>query len=150
MKQLSLLFATSMSFYGMGLIMITQIYIYKSWVLIKDNDSLDSLRLTFWEKLPYIFAPVGILIFLNIFLLGYHPVNTPPFLLWLALVLILSTVSLTGLMWGRWQSRITFEHHRTGSPLLAKLIETHWIRVLLVASYVLVMFIASAITFAKK
>src|SRR5699024_2399581 len=102
-----------------------------------------------WRKLPYfVFAPIAIVLICNIILLWQHPENTPMVLIWVALAFHLLVDVLSGFMWGLWQAKLTFEHHGPDSPLLARLINTHWIRILLVTLNGLALLAAAIISFS--
>ncbi len=150
MSSIILLLSTvALSFYGVGVIWVMELDVFRTWALLNDIEELNRVRGAHWKKLPYfVFAPIGLLLILNILLLWYHPATTPSSLIWLALCLHLLSDVLTAFMSGRWQARLTFEHHGPESPLLTQLINTHWIRTLLVTLNGIVLLWAAVVMFA--
>jgi len=143
-----LLSTVALSFYGVGVIWAMELDVFRTWALLNDVEELNRVRGAHWKKLPYfVFVPIGLLLILNIALFWYHPATTPLFLVGLALGIHLLSDVLTAFMWGRWQGQLTFEHHGPDSPLLARLIKTHWIRTLLVTSNGIILLWAAIATF---
>lgn len=128
-----LIISLCLSFYGIGLIWMLQLIIFRSWQLTTSADQLQLVRSDYWKKIPSIvFLPVGILFILTVWLLFLPlPAGIGP-LIWLAFAFQILSHILTGFTWGRWERLLSIEHHRPDSPLLSRLISTHWIRVVLV------------------
>lgn len=89
-----------------------------------------------WRKLVYwIFIPVGLALIGGIALVWYHPVHSPAWAIWGALLCQVLALALTAIFWGRWQAKLSRDSSGSRSPYLAKILKTHWLRTLLVNAY---------------
>ena len=55
--------------------------------------------------------------------------------IWCALGSLMASCLLTGLLWGRWQAKLSKDPLGPASPYLDKILSTHWIRTLLINAY---------------
>src|SRR5262249_34983116 len=93
-------------------------------------------------KLPYwIFTPVGLSLLGSIALVWYHPTNSPPWAIWGVLLCQLLSIFLTALGWGRWQARLAQDPLGAHSPYLTKILNTHWVRTLLVNACAMILLV---------
>jgi hypothetical protein len=52
-----------------------------------------------------------------------------------AFAMLLASHLLTAVMWGPWQAKLSRDDRGSGSPYLAKILSTHWIRTALINAY---------------
>lgn len=138
MEKSSLIFLLAnmaLAFYNTGTIWAMEVDIFRSWALL-DPQSFNRVRRTHWKKLPYwIFLPVGTALVGSMVLIGYHPAGSPVWAIWGSLACQLCSHLLTALFWGPWQAKLTKDPGGAASPLLKKILRTHWIRTLLINAY---------------
>jgi hypothetical protein len=100
-----------------------------------------------WHKIPFwIFIPYGLFLALSILLIWYHPASSPTWAIWGNLACFVLAIALTAALWARWQSKLESDNTGGRSPWLKKILDTHWIRVVLVnasAGFALVLVIAA-------
>jgi len=137
-EKYSLIFLVSnlaLAFYNTGTIWAMEIDIFRSWKLL-DQKSFSTVRKAHWKKLPYwVFIPVGIALLGSIVLIWYHPANSPKWAIWGNLACQLLSHILTAIFWGPWQAKLSTDHLGSESPLLLKILNTHWIRTVLINAY---------------
>ncbi len=129
----------AIGFYNVGTIWANEVDIFRSWKLINKNDFL-RVQKVHWKKLPYwVIIPWALEIIGSTTLIWYHPAGSPlwaifggAICLWLSLILTLS-------MWGPWQGKLSRDLLGSESPYLAKILKTHWIRVILINLYALIL-----------
>ena len=130
-----LLLNLALAFYNVGTIWAHEVDIFRSWKLV-DANSFARVQGVHWRKLPYwIFLPVGLAFGGAIALIWYHPDNSPAWAIWCALGCLIASNLLTGLLWGRWQAKLSKDPLAAASPYLDKILSTHWIRTLLINAY---------------
>ncbi|WP_353072532.1 hypothetical protein [Tunturiibacter gelidiferens] len=133
-----LLLNLALAFYNVGTIWAHEIDIFRTWRLI-GRAQFHDVQMVHFRKIPYwIFAPVGLALLGNIALLWYHPVGSPGWCGWAALVFQSLSILLTAAFWGRWQGRLARDECGPESPYLAKILRTHWLRTALINGYALV------------
>jgi hypothetical protein len=122
----------ALAFYNTGTIWAMEVDIFRSWRLL-DKTSFAAVRKAHWKKLPYwIFTPVGLAFAGAIILVWYHPACSPPSAIWINLVSQLSSHLGTAIFWGPWQARLSTDPLAAESPLLQKILRTHWVRTSLI------------------
>ncbi len=134
-----LLLNLALAFYNAGTIWAHEIDIFRSWKLL-DPRNFHAVQRVHWRKLRYwVLTPVGLSLLGSIILIWYHPGNSP---LWgiggVVLCQALSIV-LTASYWGRWQARLAQDPSGPDSHYLAKILNTHWVRTLLVNANALIL-----------
>ena len=131
----------------MGTIWAHEIDIFRTWKLI-GNAQFHQVQEVHFRKLAYwIFAPVGLALLGNLALIWYRPNDSPAWCVWAALVLQSLSAGLTAVFWGRWQAKLAKDERGADSPYLAKILETHWVRTLLINGYAIVFLIWAAKVF---
>ena len=127
-----LLLNLALNFYNVGTIWAHEIDIFRSWKLL-DPRNFHAVQRVHWRKLPYwVLAPVGLSLLGSIVLIRYHPGNSPRWgVAGVVLCQVLSIV-LTAGYWGRWQAPLAQDPASSASPYLAKILNTHCVRTLLV------------------
>jgi hypothetical protein len=131
----------AVGFYNVGTVWANEIDIFRSWKLLDQKD-FERVRQAHWKKLPYwVLFPWGLAIAGSTALIWYHPAGSPAWAiyggsgcLWLSLI-------LTIFMWGQWQKKLTHDPLGSESPYLAKIIQTHWIRTLLMSTYAIIVLV---------
>ncbi len=130
----------ALAFYNVGTIWAMEVDIFRSWRLL-DQGSFDVVRKTHWKKIPYwVFIPVGAALAGSMALLAYHPAGSPGWALWGNLACQLASHTLTAIFWGPWQAKLSKDPLGPNSPLLHKIIRTHWVRTGLINGYAAIIF----------
>ena len=136
-----LLLNVALAFYLVGCIWAHEVDIFRSWQLL-DPDTFRRVQATHWRKVPYwIFAPLGCALLSSVTLVWYHPAASPTWAIWGNLGLLLLSLILTALTWGRWQGQLSNDSLGAASSYLRKILRTHWIRTALINGYALVLLI---------
>ncbi len=134
-----LLFNLALAFYNVGTIWAHEVDIFRSWKLL-DPSSLHTVQRVHWRKLPYwVLTPVGLSLLGSIALIWYHPRNSPLSCVAGAVLCQALSILLTAAYWGRWQARLARDASGPDSPYLAKILNTHWVRTLLVNANALIL-----------
>ena len=124
-----------LAFYNVGTIWAHEVDVFRSWKLL-DPRSFPRVQETHWRKVPYwVFLPVGLALAGAIALIWYHPDNSPAWGIWCVPGCLILSCALTGLLWGRWQAKLSKDPLGSESPYLDKILTTHWIRTLLINAY---------------
>ena len=127
-----LLLNLALAFYNVGTIWAHEMDIFRSWKLL-DPSNFHAVQRLHWRKLPYwVLTPVGLSLLGSIVLIWYHPGNSP---LWGVAGTVLCqalSIVLTAGYWGRWQARLGRDPAGPDSRYLAKILNMHWARFLLV------------------
>lgn len=143
MEKFSIIFLLAnlaLAFYNTGTIWAMEIDIFRSWKLL-DRQSFNVVRKAHWKKIPYwIFIPVGIALLGSIVLIWYHPDGSPAWAIWGNLSCQLCSHMLTAFFWGPWQAKLSLDQEGSKSPLLRKILKTHWIRTVLINAYAAILF----------
>lgn len=130
----------ALAFYNTGTIWAMEVDIFRSWRLL-DKVSFAVVRRAHWKKLPYwIFIPVGLAFIGAILLIWYHPIGSPSWAIWVNLFSQLCSHLLTAVFWGPWQARLSTDTLAAESPILQKILRTHWIRTMLINIYAINLF----------
>jgi hypothetical protein len=115
-----LLLNLALAFYNVGTIWAHEIDIFRSWKLL-EHGSFHEIQRVHWRKLVYwIFIPVGLALIGGIALVWYHPVHSPAWAIWGALLCQVLALALTAIFWGRWQAKLSLDSSGSRSPYLAK------------------------------
>lgn len=131
----------ALAFYNTGTIWAMEVDIFRSWRLL-DKASFSAVRRAHWKKLPYwIFIPVGLAFIGAIVLIWYHPANSPSWAIWVNLLSQLCSHLLTAAFWGPWQAKLSTDPLAAQSPVLTKILRTHWIRTMLINIYAINFFV---------
>jgi hypothetical protein len=131
----------ALAFYNTGTIWAMEVDIFRSWRLM-DAASFQAVRKAHWKKLPYwIFTPVGVALSGSVVLTWSHPAGSPGWAIWGSLGCQVCSHVLTALFWGPWQAGLSRDPSGAKSPLLAKILATHWVRTLLINAYAAIEFI---------
>lgn len=129
---LLVLITAALAFYNAGTIWAHEVEIFRMWLLVPAERFRDVHR-AHWRALPYwIFAPFGLWIVCTIGLIWYHPSGSPAWAIAGATVGPVLSAVLTGFLWGRWQAMLANDPRGPDSPLLRRIVATHWIRTALV------------------
>jgi hypothetical protein len=130
----------AIAFYNTGTIWAMEVDIFRSWRLL-DINSFAEVRKAHWKRLPYwIFIPVGLAFVGAIILIWYHPAGSPSWVIWVNLLSQLSSHLLTAVFWGPWQARLSNDPLAAKSPILQKILRTHWVRTMLINIYAVNLF----------
>ena len=130
----------ALAFYNTGTIWAMEVDIFRSWRLL-DKTSFAAVRRSHWKKLPYwVFIPVGLAFIGAIILIWYHPAGSPSWAIWVNLFSQLSSHLLTAAFWGPWQAKLSKDPLSAKSPILQKILRTHWIRTMLINIYAINLF----------
>lgn len=130
-----LLLNLALAFYNVGTIWAHEVDIFRTWKLV-DPEAFPHVQGAHWRKLPYwVLLPVGLALAGAIALIWYHPDNSPAWTIWGALGCLTVSCILTGLLWGRWQAKLSKDPLGSASPYLDKILSTHWLRTLLINAY---------------
>ena len=125
----------ALAFYNVGTIWAHEVDIFRSWKLVEPA-SFPHVQGAHWRKLPYwVLLPFGLALAGSIALIWYHPSNSPGWAGWCGLGCIIASYILTGLLWARWQAKLSKDPLGSASPYLDKILSTHWIRTLLISAY---------------
>jgi hypothetical protein len=134
-----LLLNLALGFYNVGTIWAHEIDIFRSWTLLRPED-FHSVQHVHWRKLPYwIFVPVGSAFVGSISLIWYHPQNSPLWGIWGAPLCQALSIALTAVFWGHWQAKLAQDPLGSESLYLKKILQTHWVRTLLVTMNALIL-----------
>jgi hypothetical protein len=140
----------ALAFYNTGTIWAMEVDIFRSWQKL-DKTSFAAVREAHWKKLPYwIFLPVGLAFTGAIVLIGYHPAGSPRWAIWINLLSQLCSHLLTAVLWGPWQARLGKDPLGAQSPILQKILRTHWIRTMLINIYAINLFAWTAIVVSVR
>ena len=135
MDKLALLLEFAVCFYNVGTIWAHEVDIFRSWRLIDTKDFHD-IQQEHWRKLPYwIFTPLGLALSGSIVLVWFHPVGSPAWAIGGNLGLLVLSLVLTALFWGKWQARLSKDSAGPQSIYLAMMLKTHWVRTMLINAY---------------
>lgn len=138
----------ALAFYNTGTIWAIEIDIFPSWKLL-DRKSFNAVRKAHWRKIPYwIFIPVGVAFLGSVALIWYHPNGTPAWAVWGNIGCQLLSHCLTAFFWGPWQAKLSADQEGADSPLLRKILQTHWIRTILINAHAAILFAWTVIVLA--
>ncbi len=130
-----LLLNLALGFYNVGTIWAMEIDIFRTWKLV-DSKDFHKVQEVHWRKLPYwIFAPVGVALIGSITLAWYHPDGSPQWAIWTTILYQALSLILTAMFWGQWQAKLSKDPAGPKSTYLKKILQTHWIRTLLINLY---------------
>jgi hypothetical protein len=130
----------ALAFYNTGTIWAMEIDIFRSWGLL-DQHSFSVVRRSHWKKIPYwIFIPVGLALPGSIALIWAHPAGSPAWAIWGTISCQLASHILTAIFWGPWQAKLSLDPAGPKSPLLHRILKTHWIRTTLINAYAAILF----------
>ncbi len=136
-----LLLNLALAFYNVGTIWAHEVDIFRSWKLV-DSSAFHRIQSVHWRKLPYwVLLPVLLGLLGSIALIWFKPLNSPNWLVWCALSCQIATHTLTALLWGPWQARLSQDSLGPASPYLSRILSTHWIRTLLVNLYACILLV---------
>jgi hypothetical protein len=134
-----LLLNLALSFYNVGTIWAHEVDIFRTWKLVDARD-FRAVQTTHWKKLPYwIFIPIGAALAGGIALIWYHPAGSPSWAIWGALACQALSLGLTAILWGPWQAKLSTDPLGPRSPYLGKILQTHWVRTLLINAYAIIL-----------
>jgi hypothetical protein len=135
-----LLVNLALAFYNVGTIWAHEVDIFRSWKFVP-ADAFHQVQEVHWRKLPYwVLLPFGLALIGSIALIWYHPDNSPEWPGGCALGCLIASYILTGLLWARWQAKLSKDPLGPASPYLEKILSTHWIRTLLINAYAFILF----------
>ena len=138
-RKVFLLLNLALAFYNVGTIWANEIDIFRSWKLL-DPSNFHAVQRVHWRKLPYwVLTPVGLSLLGSIVLVWYHPGNSPLWGVAGAVWCQALSIVLTAVYWGRWQARLAQDPSGSDSLYLTKILNTHWVRTLLVNANALIL-----------
>jgi hypothetical protein len=138
-SKILLLANVALSFYLAGTIWAHEVDIFRSWKLIDSND-FPTVQRVHWRKLPYwIFTPLGLALIGSIGLIWYHSAGSPGWAIFGNLGCQVASLFLTVIFWGRWQGQLSKDSAGPNSIYLARILNTHWVRTVLVNTYAFIM-----------
>jgi hypothetical protein len=122
-----------LAFYNVGTIWANEVDIFRSWKLL-DNATFHKVHAVHWHKIPFwIFIPYALFFAVSILLVWYPAPGSPAWAVWGNLACFVLAIALTGAFWAPWQAKLESDNTTGGrSPWLKKILDTHWIRVVLV------------------
>ncbi len=145
-----LLLNLALAFYNVGTIWAHEVDTFRSWKLVS-LDSFPRIQAVHWRKLPYwVFLPVGLALIGSISLIWYRPSNSPVWAAWCALGCQIASHTLTAVLWGPWQAKLSQDPLGPASPYLARILSTHWIRTLLINAYGFILLAWAIHCFARQ
>jgi hypothetical protein len=140
-RETFLLLNLALAFYNVGTIWAHEVDIFRTWKLV-EPEAFPRIQATHWRKLPYwVFVPVGVGFLGCIGLIWYRPASSPGWAVWGGLGCQLASHTLTAVMWGPWQAKLSQDPLGPESPYLARILATHWIRTLLINAYGVILLI---------
>ena len=83
----------------------------------------------------------GATIFLLANMALYHPACSRSWAIWANLLSQLCSHLGTAIFWGPWQARLSKDPLAAQSPILQKILRTHWVRALLINIYGIDLFV---------
>lgn len=132
----------ALSFYNLAVIWIMQMDIFYTWRYIPTELFGQVQGEHFWKLFITVFPQAILTTLISGLLLKRRPEYVPKFPLVFGLLLQLLVWLLTALMWGRWQGEIALMTssivNKLGPAnyeLYELLINTHWIRVIIITTY---------------
>ena len=139
-KAIFLLANLALAFTIAGFVWAHQIEIFRSWRMV-DANSFRAVHAAHWRMLPLWIFPIGLGLAGSIALIWYHPAGTPPWAIWASVLTQVLTQVLTLSFWGRWQAQLRSDSRGPGSPVLDRLVRTHWLRAVLISIYAAILFV---------
>lgn len=137
----------ALAFYNVGTIWAHEVDIFRTWRLV-DRGSFHRIQAAHWRKLPYwVFIPVGLALAGSTALIWFHPARSPSWGIWGGVGFQLASLVLTGALWGPWQAALSRDEQGPESRYLARILETHWLRTLLVNASALVLLLWTLCSF---
>jgi hypothetical protein len=131
----------AVAFYNVGTIWANHLDIFPTWRLVGRKE-FPRIHQAHWKKLPYwVLLPWGLEIAGATALIWYHPANSPVWAIYGGASCVWLSLILTILMWGPWQGKLSRDPLGPDSPLLLRILKTHWIRVALVNGYALIVLV---------
>ncbi len=136
-----LLLNVALAFYNAGTIWAHEVDIFRSWKYL-DAAAFHTVQRVHWKKLPYwIFIPVGLSFIGSIALFWIHPGKMPGWEIGAAFGSQLLSHILTALFWGPWQAKLAKDDRGGASPMLARILRTHWVRTTLITLYAFILLV---------
>jgi hypothetical protein len=131
----------AIGFYNVGTVWANEVDIFRSWKLISPTD-FPRIQEAHWKKLLYwVLVPWGLEFVGSAALIWYHPAGSPLWAIYGGFTCLLLSVILTVFMWGKWQGKLSHDPLGPESPYLARILNTHWIRVILVNAYAFILLV---------
>jgi hypothetical protein len=125
----------ALAFYNVGTIWAHEVDTFRTWKLL-DPKTFLIVQEIHWKKLPYwVFIPVGLAFAGSIMLIWFHPAKIPIWEIYTSFVFLFLSNLLTAVFWGPWQAKLSKDELGSESPYLAKILQTHWIRTVLINGY---------------
>jgi hypothetical protein len=139
-KTIFLLANLALAFLIAGFVWAHQVEIFRSWRLI-DAKSFRAVHDAHWQTLPIWVVAIGLSLAGSIALIWCHPAGTPKWAIWASVLCQVLTQVLTLFFWGRWQANLRSDLSGPDSPVLDRLIRTHWLRAVLVSAYAVILIV---------
>ena len=139
-RTIFLLANVALAFTIVGFVWAHQVEIFRSWRLI-DARSFRAVHAAHWQTLPIWVVPIGLGLAGSIALIWYHPAGSPAWAIWASVLCQVITQVLTLFFWGRWQAQLRGDSNGPASPVLDRLIRTHWLRAVLTSAYAAILIV---------
>lgn len=134
-KEIFLVLNLVLAFYNVGTIWAHEIDIFRTWKYL-DSKTFKTVQEVHWKKLPYwVFIPVSLSFLGSLILFWYHPQKIHLWEISLSFSFLVLSNFLTAIFWRRWQANLSKDELGGSSPWLKKILQTHWIRTLLINAY---------------
>jgi len=137
-RTIFLLANVALAFLIAGFVWAHQLEIFRSWRLI-DAKSFRAVHDAHWRTLPIWAVAIGLGLAGSIALIWYHPTGTPAWAIWASVLCQVLTQVLTLFFWGRWQAQLRSGLSGPDSPVLDRLVRTHWVRAGLISANALIL-----------
>jgi hypothetical protein len=137
-KTIFLLANLALAFFIAGFVWAHQVEIFRSWRLL-DAKSFRAVHEAHWRTLPIWAVAIGLSLAGSIALIWYHPAGTPRWAISASVLCQVLTQVLTLFVWGRWQADLRSDLSGPDSPVLDRMIRTHWLRAVLVSTYAVIL-----------
>lgn len=137
----------ALSWYSTGLIWLVQLSCYPLWRRVGQREFYD-YHVAWWHSIwGVIFVPSGLLLVGAIAMIWIRPAGVSTSLAWTGLSLQIALYALTAAWWAPLMARLATPEQGLLLDRFELLMNTHWLRVIIVTAYAMVVFIMLAKSF---